>query len=111
MDGPARLAAMGRYELTSRIARVVILLAWVTLASCREDDQLVSGRPYVCDCHFPASEDELLLNVCEVTAGDAIATAHECAPSAGRGEPQYCDCLESSATFCDIGSCSERYQP
>ena len=102
---------MCRQEATSPRARVALVSALVALGGCREDGQAVSGQPYVCNCHFASTADELLLNVCEVTAGDAIAVAHDCAPAAGMGEPQYCDCLESSATFCEIGSCSERYQP
>ncbi len=97
--------------VASRVASILACLALLSL-SCRQDDPSVSGQPYVCDCHFvtPDGNAELLLNVCEIRAGDAIDNAEACAVSEGFGDPQYCDCHESSAQFCDIGSCDQRYQ-
>ena len=95
----------------SRSDSVVLVIAMMLLAGCREDGEPVSGQPYVCECHYVDSDQALLLNVCALSVGEAMDVAIDCAPSVSVGEPQYCDCLESSTNYCEIGSCSERYQP
>ncbi|MBW2453334.1 MAG: hypothetical protein JRI68_02435 [Deltaproteobacteria bacterium] len=89
---------------------VVSLNLASSAVGCRNDEQEMSGQSYACDCSFlETSElDDLELAVCGLSTGEAMALAEECASDMVGESPQHCDCLRTTTTFCDIGSCDER---
>jgi hypothetical protein len=87
----------------------MIMLA-IASSGCRDDDEEVSGKAYVCACAFPPAEerDEVLVNACAITTGEAMDLAGSCVATSGFPSPQYCDCSEDAPRFCTIGACSLR---
>ena len=91
-------------------ARIALPLGVLALFACQTEETRVSGRPYVCVCVFPPEppEADAVLDVCAVTAGEAMAIARTCSVDLALPEPRYCDCAEGVYRFCNLEACGFR---
>ncbi|MBW2527103.1 MAG: hypothetical protein JRI23_23175 [Deltaproteobacteria bacterium] len=86
----------------------ILLVALLAAAACRDEERGVSGDSWDCLCVLETDDAAAEAWVCALSAGEASEIATTCLGGERNAAVRFCDCIESTQEFCDLGQCVVR---